>query len=153
MDFRYSHEGCKAAQAFHFNLQPFSYGDLTFHAGRPKPGKLARATQAASERYSGRDRLSCHHSHSQGSLSGGAWAWKSFFAQEPCSAVLAAMDRLSHLPRFFTVTRQFYSYFWFAWMLLQSFSQPMLFGAFTFAGFQCRSGVQYDSHSHFSGSC
>ena len=54
MDFRYSLDGSKAAQAFHFDLQPFSYGDLTFHAGRPKPGKLARAAQAACEKYSGR---------------------------------------------------------------------------------------------------
>ena len=54
MDFRYSHDGSTAAQAFHFDLQPFNYGDFTFHAGRPKPGKLARAAQAASEKYSSR---------------------------------------------------------------------------------------------------
>ena len=66
LDFRYSLDGAKAAQAFHFDLQPFSYGDLTYHAGRPKPASwlglhrlLLKGSVAVAAELCGCSTLSC----------------------------------------------------------------------------------------------
>ena len=88
MDFRYSHEGC---------ITQGGRSQVSWRGLRKLP---LRSTVVVEAFILIAYLVTCHTVK-------GAWARKSFFAQEPCSAVLAAMDRLSHFLRFFTVTRQF----------------------------------------------
>ena len=41
LDFTYGEQGVQAMQLFAWDLQAFSYGEVTFHQNLPRPGKLA----------------------------------------------------------------------------------------------------------------
>ena len=52
LDFAYTSDGALAMQLFSFDLQPFSYSDLTFHRATPRPGTLAKRVSALTTRQS-----------------------------------------------------------------------------------------------------
>lgn len=50
LDFAYTGDGALAMQLFSYDLQPFSYSDLTFHKATSRPGTLAKRVSALSQR-------------------------------------------------------------------------------------------------------
>ena len=47
LDFTFSAEGTEACQYFQWDLQPFSFGELSFHKANPRPGRAAQAVAEA----------------------------------------------------------------------------------------------------------
>lgn len=47
LDFTFSAVGTEACQYFQWDLQPFSFGELSFHKANPRPGRAAQAVAEA----------------------------------------------------------------------------------------------------------
>ena len=83
LDFTFSAVGAEACQYFQWDLQPFSFGELSFHKANPRPG---RAAQAVAEAATCTTSWVCQRPWT--------WTWARFFMMVLCDQ--STLGSISH---------------------------------------------------------